>query len=169
MSEELELIDQDRIDEIIERNIGIKSVRVIADETGLKPEEVLRRKNELLENVDVLTIQQKRQQFMTRLLRIARTTEEDYANSPWETKAGLMNNALSAMKLMISEMNRAEKADTGRIEALNTLRKKEIVQLYVSVVDRGVKHISEKYDIPEDDLFEVFNQFMNEEASRLEV
>ena len=40
MSTEVEHLDQERVDELIWRGAGVKSVRKIAEETGLKPEEV---------------------------------------------------------------------------------------------------------------------------------
>lgn len=168
-SKDVAEIDQDRIDRVIWRGIGVRSVRQIAEEAGIKPEEVLRRKGELLDEIDVLTIQEKKQKMLIQLQQIAQKAQQDYEQSPWETKAGIINNAISAMKLVMTEMNRLEKADNEKVAALNLLRRQEIVNLYVAVVDEGVKRVSEKYSIPEGEMFEVFNTLMVEQATRLEI
>ena len=168
-SKEVAEVDQDRIDRVIWRGIGVKSVRQIAEEAGIKPEEVLRRKGELLDEIDVLSVQEKKQKMLVQLQQIAQKTQSDYEASPWEFKSGLMNSSVSAMKTVLSEMNRLEKADSEKVNTLNLLRKREIVNLYVSVVDGGVRRISEKFGIPESEMFEIFNDLMREEALRLDV
>src|SRR5690625_7746741 len=72
MSAEVESLDQGRVDALIWKHAGVRPVREIAEMAGVRPDEVLRRKNELLEEVDVLTIQQKRQKLLIELDGIAR-------------------------------------------------------------------------------------------------
>lgn len=166
MSEELEHIDQDRIDKAIWKSIGIKSVRQIANDTGLKPEEVLRRKNELLEEIDDLTIAQIRQRTTIDLQSIARKTQEDYDAAPFEFKSGLMNSAVAAMKVVLQEMNRLEKADNTKIEKLNQMRVRELVNLVREVVDVSVTEIAQKHGLDDQELFETFNRHMVEAAQK---
>ena len=161
--------DDSRISEIIWRGAGVKSVRKIAEETGLRPEEVLRRKNELLEEVDPLTIQQTRQRLIIDLQRIARKTQEDYEASPFEFKAGLVNSAVASMKLVLAEMTRAEKADNSKVESLTQKRVAELVSLMREVVDISVVEIATKYGLDEEDLYEVFNRRMVEAAQKRDV
>lgn len=165
----MEHLDQERVDELIWRGAGVKSVRKIAEETGLRPEEVLRRKNELLEEVDPLTIQQTRQRLIIDLQRIARKTQEDYESSPFEFKAGLVNSAVASMKLVLAEMTRAEKADNSKVESLNQKRVAELVNLMREVVDISVVEIATKYGLDEEDLYEVFNRRMVEAAQKRDV
>ena len=165
----MEHLDQERVDELIWRGAGVKSVRKIAEETGLRPEEVLRRKNELLEEVDPLTIQQTRQRLIIDLQRIARKTQEDYESSPFEFKAGLVNSAVASMKLVLAEMTRAEKADNSRVESLNQKRVAELVNLMREVVDISVVEIATKHGLDEEDLYEVFNRRMVEAAQKRDV
>lgn len=162
----MEHLDQERVDELIWRGAGVKSVRKIAEETGLRPEEVLRRKNELLEEVDPLTIQQTRQRLIIDLQRIARKTQEDYESSPFEFKAGLVNSAVASMKLVLAEMTRAEKADNSKVESLNRKRVESLVRIVRAAIDAGVPEISDRYGIPEDDLFEIFNSRLQEAAEK---
>lgn len=168
MSKDLEVVevDQTRVDNIIWRHLGVKPVREIAEMAGVKPDEVLRRKNELLEDIDVLTIAEKRSQLMVKLQEIAAQTQEDYENSPWEFKAGLMNSSIASMKMILSELSRAERADDSKVEALNQKRIQELVSLIKEVVDVSVREISEKYELDDTELFDVFNARMIEAAQR---
>lgn len=162
-------MDQERVDEIIWRNADIKSARQIADMVGLRPEEVLRRKKELVEEVDDLTIKAIRTRLLIDLQSIARKTQEDYDQSPFEFKAGLMNSAVASMKLVLAEMTRAEKADNSRVESLNQKRVAELVSLMREVVDISVVEIATKHGLDEDDLYEVFNRRMVEAAQKRDV
>lgn len=168
MSEELELIDQDRIDKAIWKSIGIKSVRQIADETGLKPEEVLRRKNELLDEIDVLTISEVRQRTAVELQSIARKTQEDYDSAPFEFKSGLMNSAVAAMKVVLQEMNRLEKADNSKVEQLNQLRVRELGRMVEMAVKKTLKSIQDTYEVPYEEMEEMFRRHLQETAIEVE-
>lgn len=168
MSTEVEHLDQERVDEAIWRGAGIKSVRTLAAETGLKPEEVLRRKNELLDEVDPLTIQQTRQRLIIDLQHIARKTQEDYESSPVEFKAGLVNSAVASMKLVLAEMTRAEKADNSKVEALNALRQREILRLIQESVNNTLDEISELHGLDRDQVQDVFQKNLVQAAQELE-
>lgn len=168
MSEELEHIDQDRIDKAIWKSIGIKSVRQIANDTGLKPEEVLRRKNELLDEVDVLSIQQKRQRLLIELDGMARDARKRAEGVIDEYAAGLWNAATSAVKTMLTELARMEKQDSGKIEALNNLRIRELLRLIDVTVARAVTEIANTHDLEEAELMEVFQGHLVEAAREVE-
>lgn len=168
MSEELELIDQDRIDKAIWKSIGIKSVRQIADETGLKPEEVLRRKNELLDEVDVLSINQKRQRLLIELDGMARDSRDRAANTVDEFYSGMLNSSVAAIKTMLTELARMERQDSGKIEALNRLRISELLRLIDVTVARAVTEIANTHDLEETELMEVFQGHLVEAAREVE-
>ena len=168
MSEELELIDQDRIDKAIWKSIGIKSVRQIANDTGLKPEEVLRRKNELLDEVDVLSINQKRQRLLIELDGMARDSRERAANTVDEFYSGMLNSSVAAIKTMLTELARMERQDSGKIEALNNLRIRELLRLIDVTVARAVTEIANTHDLEEAELMEVFQGHLVEAAREVE-
>lgn len=168
MSEELELIDQDRIDKAIWKSIGIKSVRQIADETGLKPEEVLRRKNELLDGVDVLSIQQKRQRLLIELDGMARDSRDRAANTVDEFYSGMLNSSVAAIKTMLTELARMERQDSGKIESLNNLRIRELLRLIDVTVARAVTEIANTHDLEEAELMEVFQGHLVDAAREVE-
>lgn len=166
MSGEIEHLDQGRVDELIWKHIGLKSVREIASLTGLKPEEVLRRKNELLDGVDVLSIQQKRQRLLIELDGMARDARERASGASDEFFSGAINASTGAIKTMLGELARQEKADTSKVETLNQKRVSELVSLMREVVDISVVEIAAKHELDEEDLYEVFNRRMIEAAEK---
>lgn len=165
-SKEVAEVDQDRIDRVIWRGIGVKSVRQIAEEAGIKPEEVLRRKGELLDSVDVLSIQEKRQKLVIELDGMARDAREKARNIDSEYYAGTVNAAAGAIKTMLNELARMERGDNSKVEALNQKRISELVSLMREVVDVSVVEIAAKNGLDEQDLYEVFNRRMIEAAEK---
>lgn len=163
---EITNLDQSRIDGLIWKYAGLKPVRELADMAGVKPEEIMRRKNELLEEVDVLTIQQKRQRLMIELDGMARDARDRAQDISSEFYAGTINAATGAIKTLLSELNRLEKQDTVKIESLNQKRIAELVSLVREVVDISVLEIAERHDIDQEELYSVFNQRMIEAAQK---
>lgn len=168
MDEELEVFDQARIDKTIWRHIGRKPVAEIAKMAGMHPNEVLRRKNELLESVDVLTIQEKRTRLMVELEEIGADARDRFKNASDEFAAGLLNSSVAAMKTVLGELARAEKADQGALERLNELRLRELLRLMDRVVISSTKEIAAKYELSEDELQEVFQEKLVEEAREMD-
>lgn len=167
-SKEVAEVDQDRIDRVIWRGIGVKSVRQIAEEAGIKPEEVLRRKGELLDEIDVLSVAEKRIRIMAELDGMARDARERAARVSDEFAAGLLNSSVAAMKTVLGELTRMEKADNGKVEALNQLRIKELLRLIDATVARSVAEISVSYDIPQEDLMAVFQGYLTATAREVD-
>lgn len=161
-----EAVDQSRIDEMIWEYSGIKPVREISELTGLKPEEVMRRKTELIDSVDVLSIQQKRQRLLIELDGMARDARERAANTIDEYYSGMLNSSVAAIKTLLNELSRMEKQDSGKVEALNRKRVEELVSLVREVVDESVAEISETYGLDDQELFSIFNQRMIDAAQK---
>lgn len=154
------------VERVIWKGLGRKSAKVIAEETGLSPVEVLRWKKELLEGVDELTIQEKRVKLMADLQDVADRARDLAEASISEFQAGLLNSSVAAMKALLVETARLEKADNSKVEALNQLRVRELLNLLTAVVDAGVEEISEAYELDPDDLIAVFNRKLVEEAEK---
>lgn len=155
-----------RIERIIWRGLGLKTIRQLSEETGLPPEKIHAVKRELFESVDVLTTQQKKHRLMVVLEEIAQATQEDYDNAPYEFKAGLANSAIASMKTMMTELNRTSKDDQAAIDSLNALRVRELFSLMQEVVETSVEQISESYGLDRDDLFAVFNGNLQKAAQK---
>lgn len=155
-----------RVEGIIWKHLGRKSARQIAELSGVSPEVVLRVKRDLLESVDVLTVQEKRVKLMADLQDISQRAQDDYDSSPWEFKSGLLNSSIAAIKAVMIELARASKEDTSKIESLNSLRVQELLSLMTSVVDEGVREIADEHGLDEDELFDVFNRKLVAEAEK---
>lgn len=164
MDEELEVFDQARIDKTIWRHIGRKPVAEIAKMAGMHPNDVLRRKNELLESVDVLTIQEKRTRLMVELEEIGADARDRFKNASDEFAAGLLNSSVAAMKTVLGELARAEKADQGALERLNELRLREILNIIDTTVKGTFDRVTAKYGVESDDLMEIFQEELMETA-----
>lgn len=162
-------VDQDRIDRVIWSGVGVLSVRKIAEEAGIKPEEVLRRKGELLDEIDVLSVAEKRVRIMAELDGMARDARERAARVSDEFAAGLLNSSVAAMKTVLGELSRMEKADNGKVEALNQLRIKELLRLVDTTVSRTFREIATTRGVPEDEMMNVFQGFLSESARELDV
>lgn len=155
-----------RVERLVWKSLGLKTVRQIAEETGLQPEQIFAIKRDLFESVDVLTVEQKKQKLIVMLEEIAHDTKEDYEKAPFEFKSGLMNSSISAMKTIMVELNRTSKEDQGRIDSLNALRVKELFSLLREVVDTSVIEVAEEHDLDEEELFEVFNRNLAKAAKK---
>lgn len=157
-----------RIERIVWKGLGLKTVRQLAEETGLQPEQIFAIKRDLYESVDVLTVEQKKQKLIVMLEEIAHDTKEDYDKAPFEFKSGLMNSSIAAMKTIMVELNRTSKEDQGRIEALNQLRVREILRLVDTTVHRTLSEIADTHDLNEVELRGVFQKHLVPAATELE-
>lgn len=158
----------ERADQIIMRHIGRKPVSEIANLIGWKPEQVLRRKTELISNIDVLTVQEKRVKLMYELDELSAEARERAQGTIDEYYAGMLNSSVSAMKTVLVELARMEKQDSGAVEQLNQLRLREIGRLVEKAVMISVREIATKYDLEEDELMEIFQENLVEAAREMD-
>ena len=170
MSKEVAPVEEfdPRMDQIIWRKVGIHSVRQIAEEIGVSPEKVLRRKRELMEEVDVLTVQEKRVKLISSLQEIADAARADYESAPMDFKAGLINSAVSAIKVVLVELNRTAKGEQEAIDRLNDLRVRELLALIDRTVYLTLGEISETYGLDEGELQDIFQRHLRPAAEELE-
>lgn len=169
MSGDLELLSEDpRIRRIVWKRLGVKSAREIAQETGLTPEEVLVIKNQMIEEIDVLSVQQMRAKLISDLQDMARRLQDDYDKASYEFKAGIMNSAIAAMKVVLVELNRASAKDEAAVDALNSMRVRELLRLMDRVVVMSVDDIAAKHSIDADELLGVFNGKLIEAAKEID-
>lgn len=157
-----------RLEKIVWRSLGVKSVRQIAEETGLNPEQIFAVKREMLDAVDVLSIQEKRTKILVALEQLAQDALDRAKDSSDEFSAGHYNAARGAMKDMLTEFNRVSKQDQGAIEQLNQLRVRELLRLVDSTVARTLEEIASRYDLDEADLQAIFQSHLKPAASELE-
>lgn len=171
-TQEVAVTTQKEVDGYLLRHIGRKSVNQIAQEVGMKPHEVRNRVTELLDNIDVLTIQQERAQLLITLRHLA-----DKAMQALETVdtsrepagyAQILNAANTSIKVHLQELARMEKEDDAEVTALNNLRVQELLKLMDRVVVTSVSQISETYGLDKDILLEIFQDKLVQSAIEMD-
>ena len=165
MAEEIERTeDSERVRKLIWRHMGVRSAREIAEMTGGPPETILRVKRELLEEVDVLSIDEKRQRIVVELDEMARDARDRAQGMSDEFYSSSIQAATGAMKVVLAELKRIGDQDNSKIEALNQKRIQELVNLVNETVVAGVAEIAATHGLNEDELLGVFNAKLIEAA-----
>lgn len=169
MSTELEPNDDQRIQRHVLKHIGKKNAREMAAELGVSPEEILRAKREIVESVDEISIQVQKMRLLTTLQELADDAQERSRSISSEFFAGTVNASVGAIKTLLVELNRTSKSDQEAISALNMLRVRELTSLLVEVVESAVPIVAERYGIDEDELFDIFNERLENAARKRDV
>lgn len=157
------------LDSLILKYIGVKTPRQIAEMVGVDPKVVLARKDELLNEIDVLTLDQKRAKLIVELQEIARNAMEKAKNIPDEFYAGTLNAAVNAQREVLRQLEVQEKRDTDAVMQLNQLRIRELLRLMDAVLGSGVAVIATRFNLDQEELMEVFYELMEVESERLEI
>lgn len=168
MTDEIEVADDTRIERHIWRNIGKKNARQMAQELGVSPDDILRVKMTLVDSVDELTLQVQRAKLLSTLQELADDAQERAANTDDRNYAGMVNSATASIKTLLTELNRASKADDGRVAELNRKRVAAIVQLMQATVEKGVATLSGQYQLDEFEVFQIFNSSLRDAAQELQ-
>lgn len=168
MTDEIEAADDTRIERHIWRNIGKKNARQMAQELGVSPDDILRVKMTLVDSVDELTLQVQRAKLLSTLQELADDAQARAANTDDRNYAGMVNSATASIKTLLTELNRASKADDGRVAELNRKRVAAIVQLMQATVEKGVATLSGRYELDEFEVFQIFNSALREAAQELQ-
>lgn len=154
--------------EVVKR-LGTKSLRQISDEIGVSPDVVLAIKQDIVNSMDALTIQEHVAKAFVTLQEIVNKAllEFDINDDP-RSKAPLLASATQATKTTLQMLKDWETKNQGQVESLNAKRRAELVRLVSTSVDKSVDEISEVYDIPRQDLFDIFNANLLETATEME-
>lgn len=160
--------DSERVRKLIWRHMGVRSAREIAEMTGVPPEAILRVKRELLEEVDVLSIQEKRQRIIVELDEMARDARDRAQGMSDEFYSSSIQASVAAMRLVLGELKLMEKSDNARVESLNQKRVEELLRLVDTTVASTLREISATYDLDEDDLIQVFQRHLEPAAEAME-
>lgn len=155
-------------DKMILRYAGLRSAREISDLTGLDEDDVLTRKNELLQSIDILTVDQERLKFTMKLREIADYAEDQARGAEAKYISGLLNTSLSAISQILKQNERLATQDSGAIEKLNALRVRELLRLFDVIVDRGSDQVALTHGIPKAELLEIFQGHIVAAAQELD-
>jgi DNA-binding Lrp family transcriptional regulator len=160
--------EQARIDKYIWRYTGLKSIRQISEELGIAPDAVMRRRQELRDEIDVLSVQEKQHKLLTQLEEVAMTMQGKLADPNLDQRnvAGVANAVTGAVKAASAELRKMESANSNSVQALNQLRVRELISLLQEVVDVSVVEASVRYSLDKDELFDIFNANLTNAAGR---
>lgn len=166
MSNEVEI--SDRIQKMVWKRLGNTPVRKIAEETGLTREQVIAIREELLDSVDELTINQKRQKFLVELEGISQDARKEAETADGRDKGPLYSAAVSAIKTVMAELARMEKTSSQAVESLNALRIRELMRLIDLTVAKTFATLSERHGIEEDEMYEIFQGYLKPVAMEIQ-
>lgn len=173
MAKEIERVEPDnvidpRLERIVWRGLGKKSVRQMAEETGLEPEQIFAIKRELLSAVDVLTVQEKRHKLLIELEELSDEARDRAKGTIDEYFSGMMNSSVAAMKTILVELNRIGKGEQEAIERLNAKRVSELLRLIDRTVALTLAEIAETHELEEAELQAVFQKHLVPAAEELD-
>lgn len=163
------MTDTNAADKLVMKHVGKKSAREIAELTGMDENWVLRRKNELLEEIDVLTHDQLVQKILIELREVAEKANDLAKSSLDEFKAGLFNSAIAANKEVLKQVTALRNSGGSDVERLNRLRMLELLRLLDNVVNSGAKDAAAEFQIDETRLLEIFRARIVPEAAAVEM
>ncbi len=159
----------ERSRQIIWRSVGTRSAVQIAKELGVTPEVVLRERQRMREEIDVLTIEERQFKLLIELENTINLAREKLDNVAEERNmSGLINSVVNGIKTMSAELRKLEAKNSAAVESLNKKRVQELLDLVRETVDITVPQIASEYGIDEDTLFDRFNGNLLEAAKRRE-
>lgn len=157
-----------RLERIVWRGLGKKSVRQMAEETGLEPEQIFAIKRDLLSAVDVLTVQEKRNKLLIELEDLADEARDRAKGTIDEFYSGMMNSSVAAMKTILVELNRTAKGEQEAIDRLNDLRIRELIRLIELSVSKTFAVLADRHGLDEGEMFDVFHSYLKPAAEEIE-
>lgn len=170
MTTDVEDFDNARIDRIIWNGLGSKSISQIAMETGIPPEDVHRRRRELFEQIDVLTIQEQQVKAMVSMQEIAEKAREKIDSIGDERNwSGAVNSAVNAQEKILKQVRAMAREDDSKVEQLNQLRVRELLRLIDRVVQAGSEEIAESHGLDVEELLAVFQENLVREARNSDI
>lgn len=140
--------DTAELDKYIARYVGIRSPREIAELSGTTARDVIRRAEEMKDEVDALSIEAQISFTLRSLNEIAADAKTDAANSTDNRdKAGLYSAAVSAHAQSLKQLAALKKENDGAVAVLNELRMREILRLYDVVIEQGSRNLAKAHGL----------------------
>src|SRR5699024_4379289 len=127
------------------RKVGVQSTAEIAKELGIGPLEVRKRVNELLEDIDVLTVQQERTRLLIELRSLVnRATERlDSIGTGLSDRefAQVLNSTAQTIRVHLQELDKMESKDDEALKELNRNGFKNFFALWTGLSGRLFKRL----------------------------
>lgn len=163
----------EEVDRMLLRKVGVQSTAEIARELGVGPLEVRKRVNELLESIDVLTVQQERTRLLIELRALVnRATERlDQIGTGLSDRefSQVLNSTTQTIRVHLQELDKMESKDDEALQELNRKRVEEILRLMDRVVVSSVREIADAHGLDEAEMLDVFSARLVESAAEMDV
>lgn len=169
---DIEEQDFSQLDRYIKRHAGLKSARQIAELTGFTPDEVIRRRNTLVDAIDELSIQAQMSFILAELQDTAREYRAkadliDPNNAETGRNIGpIITASIQAQKAAMQQLQNIQKQNQGTVDTLNMRRQEELLSLIRETIYTSISVISERHDLPYDELMTVFQENLQRAADR---
>ena len=149
--------DTTELDKYIARYVGIRSPREIAGLAGCDTHDVIRRAEEMKDEVDALSIEAQISFTLRSLNEIAADAKTDAATSTDNrAQAGLYSAAVSAHAQSLKQLATLKKENDGAVAELNRKRVQELLRLFDLVLEKGVADLAVEHDLDKTELLTVF-------------
>lgn len=159
----------DRTRRAVERLITRKSAREIATELNIPVDTVLRVKQELADSFDSITVRERVVHTINTLEDITQKAIDEFNKTDdARSKAPLLSSATGALKTQMQVLEKWLKDTDPKVEALNRKRQEELVKLLSQGFTLFAERVSKLHDIPEQELWDLFEDDMREAARQME-
>lgn len=136
--------------------LGRKSLREIAESIGVTPDVVIRIKQDIVDSIDALTVEEHLAQSLSLLRDVAENAREEFERTDdARSKAPLLGAAVSATKLFMSELNKWNDKNSGAASTLNAARQRELSTALNRMAEISATEIHERSDLPREEVLEV--------------
>jgi hypothetical protein len=136
---------------------GVKTPQEISELTGIPAEDVLRRITEILNSVDILSIEQKRAKMVLALEVFIQEALSRIHDATDRNIGAIINSTGGNISRVLAELSDMEERAKLDIEAINRRRAHELLYMIERAVDRSIGELSGRY--PELDQAEIESVF----------
>lgn len=145
------------VDEILIRNAGVKTPAEISEITGVPAEDIARRIHEILNSVDILTIEQKRAKMVLMLEAMIAEAQSRMATATDRVIGAILNSTGGNVTRVLNELSEMENRTKMDIEAINQRRAHELLHMIERAVDRSIGELASRNpEFNRDEVEEVF-------------
>lgn len=134
------------------RLLGTKTVRQIAERVGVSPDVVLQVKQDIVDSMDALTIEEHVAKAFVDLQSVtAMAMAEFQSTDDARSKAPLLATAVGATKTTMQMLDKWEQKNKGNVDAINKKRQSELItalnrmsEITAEMLDDGLPHDKEE-------------------------
>lgn len=149
--------------------LGRRNVRDIAAATGLTPDEVLRIKQDVVEGIDALSLDEHVAKAVYTLQDVAAKALDSFQSvEDQRSLAPLLQAATGAIKTQIQVLDKWRTQNQGNVDRLNNQRQEELVLLLKNAFGLFAGRVAEMHNLDEAELWTLFEEDMRIAAEEME-